>query len=360
MNLEMVEKHQGERNYGIDLLRVFSMILIVILHILGHGGILEASELLSIKYECAWLLETAAYCAVNCYALISGYVAYGAKYKISNILYLYFQVIFYTLIITAIVVLFRPDIVNIKVLLAALFPFALETYWYFTAYFVMFFFIPVMNFIIEKYPKTNLQKVMIMIIIIFSILPTIFHYDMCKTNAGYSVLWLTLMYLIGAYIKKYDIPEKLKNWGGVFLCVFVSWFVKLLIELFTNKILGEAKGGNYLISYTSPTVILCAVKLLYFFKNCKLGDAWRKIINFFAPASFGVYLIHSHPLINDIFIEGKFEKYLTFEPYYMVLAVLGTALLVWFVCSLIDKVRIFLFGLFNIKEKCIILCRRCS
>lgn len=29
------------RNYGIDALRLFSMLLVVTLHVLGHGGVLE-------------------------------------------------------------------------------------------------------------------------------------------------------------------------------------------------------------------------------------------------------------------------------------------------------------------------------
>ena len=42
-----------ERNLGIDLLRMISMFLIVILHIQGHGGILENVVSLSTNYEIA-------------------------------------------------------------------------------------------------------------------------------------------------------------------------------------------------------------------------------------------------------------------------------------------------------------------
>ena len=42
------------RNYGIDLLRIVSMLMIPILHILGHGGILNGSQVLSAHNETAW------------------------------------------------------------------------------------------------------------------------------------------------------------------------------------------------------------------------------------------------------------------------------------------------------------------
>ena len=60
---------QQQRNYGIDLLRMFSMLLVVILHTEGHGGVLEAAQGHSVYW--AYLPEAFAYCAVNCYALIS-------------------------------------------------------------------------------------------------------------------------------------------------------------------------------------------------------------------------------------------------------------------------------------------------
>lgn len=63
------------RNYGIDFLRMISMIMIVMLHTLGHGGILRSVSFLSVHYQIAWLLEVIAFGAVNTYAMISGFVS---------------------------------------------------------------------------------------------------------------------------------------------------------------------------------------------------------------------------------------------------------------------------------------------
>ena len=69
----------SRRNYGIDMLRIISMIMIPILHVLGHGGILDATEQLSLKYNVAWFMEIAALCSTNVYGIISGYVGYGTN-----------------------------------------------------------------------------------------------------------------------------------------------------------------------------------------------------------------------------------------------------------------------------------------
>ena len=49
---------QQQRNYGIDLLRMFSMLLVVILHTEGHGGVLEAAQ----GHSVYWALPAGSIC----------------------------------------------------------------------------------------------------------------------------------------------------------------------------------------------------------------------------------------------------------------------------------------------------------
>ena len=100
----------SSRNYGIDLLRIVSMLMVVILHVLGQGGVLKTSAPLSVGYEIAWFLEIMCYCAVNCYALISGYVGVGSKFKYSNIVNIWLQVIWYSVGIAFVAALVSPKI----------------------------------------------------------------------------------------------------------------------------------------------------------------------------------------------------------------------------------------------------------
>ena len=92
MTNDNVTISQTNRNFGIDLLIIISMPMVVILHVLGQGGVLESTKLFSPNYMITWFLEIAAYCAVNCYALISGYVGYESKHKFSNLFHLLFHV----------------------------------------------------------------------------------------------------------------------------------------------------------------------------------------------------------------------------------------------------------------------------
>ena len=74
-----------KRNYGIDLLRMVAMVFVVVLHIVGIGGIITGSELLSPQFLTAQLLRIAMLCAVNCYALISGFVGWNRRPGLSGL-----------------------------------------------------------------------------------------------------------------------------------------------------------------------------------------------------------------------------------------------------------------------------------
>ena len=114
----------NERNYGIDLLRIVSMIMIPVLHILGQGAILDCAIPFSTNYNVSWLMETACYCAVNVYGIISGYVGYGKKHSISRFLELYMQVLFYTLPGLMGIAIYKPELVTVDALFETFFPFA--------------------------------------------------------------------------------------------------------------------------------------------------------------------------------------------------------------------------------------------
>ena len=187
-----------QRNRGIDLLRMTAMWMVVILHILNKGGVLAAAAPLSAGQGTARLLETAAYCAVNCYGLISGYVGVQRRFRYSGALALWLRVAFYTLGITAVFACLMPGSVNGDRVLRAFFPVLFRQYWYVTAYFGMCLFIPFFNLLLNRLSKGQLRLLALSIVLVFSVLPTLRQKDVFLTDNGYSVLWLSCLYLLAA------------------------------------------------------------------------------------------------------------------------------------------------------------------
>lgn len=128
-----------ERNWGIDAMRILSMFMIVVSHVLYHGGILENVTVSSPQYYSAWFFQVFTYCAVNCYALISGFVGIHSKIRYSKLVKLWLQIVFYTLSITGMFTFLFPELISKISLVNAVFPVMRHQYWYMSAYFGMFF-----------------------------------------------------------------------------------------------------------------------------------------------------------------------------------------------------------------------------
>ena len=139
---------------------------------------------LSGKYEVVWLIEIAAYCAVNCYALISGYVGIHGKYRYSNWVLLWLRVLFYSILITVFFKFAAPSVVGRYEWTSAIFPTSREQYWYFTAYTGLFLLIPVLNFFISHASRKQLKLVVMLGIVLYSVLPELFRRDIFCYERG--------------------------------------------------------------------------------------------------------------------------------------------------------------------------------
>lgn len=366
-----------ERNYGIDLLKMFSMYLVVVLHVLGQGGILVASKELSVGYTAAWSLEIFACVAVNCFALASGYVGTQVSFKPRRLFNLWLVAVFYGLLWAVIFSLSGLASVGFDGFKRALLPFTHSDsggYWYLTAYAVTFMLMPFYNFLINKLDKKKLAYLITVLLVLFSVIPAVKQYDYFHTSNGYSYVWLSTLYLVGAYMKKYSAfgnTGKAKLALLTALCVAASSAGHYLVNLYAVNVRHEdisqqadvlsnlyGNEANFLkpsmfTDYTFPTTVLTAVLLLALFSKINVKSEFaRGRISAFMPLVFSVYLIHTNYLVFENLLSGLFEGYASLNPALMILAVLGTALAVFAVCLMIDMLRFELFKLIKIDKLC--------
>ena len=342
------------RNYGIDLLRILAMFMVVVLHVLWFGGILKAKEIAPANYWTAWFLEIAAYGAVDIYALISGYVGYRVKHKYASIAELWLRVLLYSVSFNVLDQIFFDHIFKKKKLLPSFFPVTRVDYWFFTMYFGLFLLMPVLNAAIEKLDRKGLRNVVLSSVFLFSVLPFLWNNDTFHTKGGYSLLWLMILYLIGAYIGKYHVFENIKKpvaFFGFLGCVAVTWCSKYIITQYFSSFMGHENNSDWLVNYTSLPVLLSALFLLFLFRDLDLPTIGKKIVAVIAPLTFSVYVIHLLPLINDHFILNQFASFTSFSPIVMVLAVLGTAAVIFLACAALDFVRARLFDILKVKNR---------
>ena len=349
-----------ERNMGVELFRVVSMILVVMLHVLGHGGVYSHTDFLGDNYKVAWFLETVAYCSVNCYALISGYANVKSNFKFRRIIYLWLEVVTLNVALTAVMHFFVPTAeVTQDYWLRAFFPLVRRAFWYFCAYFFMFPLIPILNKGI-----LSLKKYQHIIISLMLLAPTVFRIIMQKDNyvlgSGYSAIWLVCLYVIGAYFRIYGAPKWAKWYVTLpifFGAAFVAWGHKINIETqyLNGDILKDSAAYDnrgILISYISPCMVVMAVALLVFFMQVKIkGKIPKLIISNLGKATFGVFILH----VGAAFWYWKdfwkqFNVYADYPTWKMVVSVILTVLAIYLVASLISLGRIYLFKLLRIHK----------
>ena len=350
----MGEQIVSKRNYGIDALRMLSMFMVVLLHILGKGGVLRSVNIFSGKYYIAWFMEIAAFCAVNCYALISGYVGINSRHRYAKIVSLWVQIIFYTLLITCCFTVFRPDTVDSAAWMRTIFPITKSHYWYLSAYFGLFFMMPLLNAAVNNLSKKELSRFLIAVLAVYGLIPNILQNDPYAMSFGYSMIWLCILYVLGAFIKRYDVFSsvgKIKALAIYSLCIMITWGSKIVISRITLNMGGEIKYSDTLVQYTSPMIEIAAIALLIFFSKLKIkADFVKKLISIFAPATLGVYIIHENFFIRNYCLYNGVKSFTNSHAIVMAIKVIATALLIYSVCSLAEIIRIKLFRLLRIDK----------
>ena len=350
-----------KRNINIDLFRIIAAFLVTVLHVLGQGGVLKSTSPAEINYWIAWFLEICAYCAVNCFALISGYVMVNKTIKAKNIIGLWFQVLFYSLLFTALFFAFLPESRSIKNLVVAVMPILGKQWWYVSSYFALCLFIPFLNKAIDNISQQTYKKILLLILFLICCVDCAIPIDAFWLGSGYSAIWLMIVYLFGAYIRKYDICEKITSFKcavGYFSMIILTFVSKITIWFLTKSIFGQAKFDDTFISYISITILLSAIFLLMLCLKIKIDTAVAKFICFVSPVALGVYLIHVHPLVFDYLIKDAFVSFAAKSPIAMILCVIVASLVIFILCTIIELLRIQIFKLINVSKLSEVIARK--
>ena len=341
-----------ERLYGIDFLKIVSMLMVVLLHVLNHGGVLEAIDGFSAQYAAGHLLRCLAICAVDVYVMISGYLYVKKEFRLRNIVRLWLTVLFYSAMIPLLLKITGEEI-GLKTVISGFFPILRSQYWFFTQYFALFFMMPVLNRLIRN--RRLAGKTILILILLCSVLPVLsLGNDLFKTEHGYSFLWFAVLYLCGGYVREYRVSDEMSAKAaaiGYVCCTLCMWLLEIGTYALTNHIFGDARYTEIFVCYTSPLVIGNAFFLLVLFSKLKFkSKIAASVIPTVSALTFGVYLIHDNSSVREKFILGKFAQYAELPCAALVLRVLLLVLAIFTICALIEYCRTVLFRGLNVNK----------
>ena len=293
---------QKARQANMELLRIVAMCMVVVLHYLIKGeaavSLVENFTALNIVL---WLVKAFCIVTINVYVLLSGYFLLEAKWKVSRLLNIWFQVLFYSIGVPAFCLIFGIGEVKQWGLydwLNVLFPVQMEHYWFITAYVVMYLLIPVLSIGIKGITRKQHQFVIAGLLLVFSVPKSILPIYIPTDRYGYDFGWFICLFVIAAYLRLYGIPfldSKKKALTVYMVFVIGIWGISVVCAVLTRNGLPFAYMMDMAYCYNHLLVLVASVALFSAFTYVKVPQG--KISNAIckiSPYTLGVYLLHEN------------------------------------------------------------------
>ena len=257
----------SDRCYGVDVLKTLSMFMVVVLHLVS--GVMGTAEGHVLPYWTATALQVGTYCCVNCFGLATGYLMTGRKARYRKLLPMWLTVTFYCGIGLLLKKYVLHDTIYLTTLLQAVFPVSASVYWYFTAYFCLYLFMPFLNQLVEVMSRQQHRNLLVVGFILFCIpqvanVTRLHATDIVGLNEGYGMFWLMYLYFLGAGMKKHGFFLGMRS--GKAVLGFVSMVLLTCLSKYGYEMLPEQLpgivvsivreyGSSRFISYLSPTIV---------------------------------------------------------------------------------------------------------
>ncbi|MCH5166338.1 MAG: acyltransferase family protein [Erysipelotrichales bacterium] len=322
------------RNSTLDLLRLLSIFGVLILHYFNSnfGGVLGNPSVSNINMLFAHFIESLCIIAVNVFVIISGYFMVDQKsFKLRKVIDILLICLFYGIIIFILYLIINYfhgvevviDAYTVKTLI-----YSIIDRWFVVIYIILYILSPFINKLFNSLNKKDILKLLGIMILFFSIWPTLITNTTVKDD-GYGIINFIILYLVGAYIKKYknDYNKKI-SMCMIYICMTI---ITTIFSYYSPKAW----------SYNSIFNMISSISLFLFFKSIKIKNS--RAISYFAQFSLGIYIIHENQFIvkylyQDIFKTPMFYGSNLFLPH-----IIFTALGIFSLCLIIEIIRKFIF-----------------
>ena len=332
------EQVKNNRDSNMELLRIISMLLIMVLHAdfsaISVPTIGQCRDSVSSSFF-RFFIEGLAVVAVNVFVMLSGW--YGIKPSFKKLGVFLFQAFF---LIFVIYLCFWGIGEGVRhsggEWLAILF---FKQYWFIQCYIVLYLFSPVLNSFIANATRETYRFVILSMFIIQFVFGCLSYASIYGWfNDGYSPLTFCFLYLLAKYVKQYVVS--IEHYSSAFYGI--GWILTALVIALLGFLTVYVGLGNSFImffyGYSSPFVILGALLLLLALSRIPIKNF---IVNWIASSVFAVYIVHCHECVFNPYYKSLIVKW--FSSDFMTLFIAKTLVLivVLFVFAIfVDKIRI--------------------
>lgn len=334
----MTEKsnHLNTRQANIELLRIISMLLVLVIHYnVGTNGQTTHEMVMNEPLKAIGVdsLKSLSFVCVNCFIIISGY--FGIRWKWKSLCNYLFQISFWGGMIHLIAVALGFSDFSMIQMLDNMALFLINGNWFFIAYLGLYMFAPLLNSFIEKVSTKELG----IWVLVFYIFQTIFGYvakNRIEFNQGLTFVSFIGLYMLGAYVRKSEI--RIFKWGAwANLAVYLGIGLLCVAMSMVANYIGFSKD---VYSYISPLQIIQTVYLFLFCKSLTIRNG-EKIILFFSSSAFAALLMHSW---DGVQIYGRGLAFIDKTLPYPFVFTICFILVFFIIACLLDKMRLFVWN----------------
>lgn len=291
------EEVKPQRYLGLDILKVISTLLIIVHHLSLHGGFFNPSYGIT---RFVLIIANALFLpSVNIFVFVSSYlIIKKGKATIKNLLKIYFEVVFYSILTYFIYCLLNNEVVSLYTIYLCFKPISSPIFWFTQAYIIMYILSPLLLKIVNGLSKKE-YKITLIVIAAILILPKLIHgFEFLPLSNGFNAIWFSILFLIAGYQVKFGFNFK----KVYFLIVYMITTIILCLQIYKNGIA---------VNYTKILVLLQTLalfNLLYDIrsKNIILTNS----IKYMATCTLGVYLLHDGFYTNPYIYNFIFKTYL--------------------------------------------------
>lgn len=333
-----------KRSSNFEMLRIISMFMIVCHHFAIYSG-WEVGDGFSLRKLFIDYFGMFGKLGVVIFVLISAYFLCEKEFKWQRVTSIYFSVISYTLFFFFILLFFiNKDILNFSRelvtfdYLRTFLPITFRTYWFVSPFIFMIVMSPYLNILINKLSNRDLGKVLIILTVFLSIMPTMIGVADHAFNGGDAMLFFSYLYLLGAFLKRNQ-AKFTKKWA--YLLIFILFSVVLMISILIIDLINpnlEWIFPPYLFAeMNSPLILGMAISLFLFVKNVQMP--FNPVVNKLASATFGVYLIHENFFVRRFLWLNLVQAKTFYSSNMLIVKAIIASLVVYLMCTSIELVR---------------------
>lgn len=292
----------NERNKSIEVLRIVAMFMVIVHHVLLHGGILKSSEILSFRGVIASILDGICQNCVNIFFLISGYFFSTTQCTFYRNIKLYFRVLYFSIVCMMFNLIFVGGHIQLSSILYSIMPITSNQWWFITKYSVLILVAPILNVAWDKM-KENRIKFILAWLLCFCILPTFIPWSRDIFGRGYEFTWCFLLFYIGRFVAEEERIKRItaKKCFIVFIITALATGFSRPAIAFVEKItIGRYYGTDMLFTYNNIIVFISSICLFLYFIKINIKS---KYVFKMGEYCIGAYLISDMAIWREAFWE---------------------------------------------------------